>query len=61
MDGDGGRVGEWVPGTTGARIIDLMFTLNAESGTTLILVTHDVELARRCGRILHLIAGRLIS
>ena len=46
---------------TGARIIDLMFTLNAESGTTLILVTHDVELARRCGRILHLIAGRLIS
>jgi putative ABC transport system ATP-binding protein len=46
---------------TGARIIDLMFTLNAAAGTTLILVTHDVELARRCGRTLHLAAGRLIT
>jgi putative ABC transport system ATP-binding protein len=44
---------------TGQRIIDLLFGLNAESGTTLILVTHDVTLAERCGRRLHLEGGRL--
>ena len=45
---------------TGAAIIDLMFEMNAEQGTTLILVTHDEALARRCGRTLSLRAGRLV-
>jgi putative ABC transport system ATP-binding protein len=44
---------------TGQRIIDLLFGLNAESGTTLLLVTHDATLAERCGRRLHLEGGRL--
>ena len=47
--------------TTGAQIIELMFDMNAEAGTTLILVTHDEALARRCGRTLRLAAGRLVS
>ena len=46
---------------TGAQIIELMFDMNAESGTTLILVTHDEALARRCGRTLRLAGGRLVS
>mgnify|MGYP000697501590 CR=1 FL=1 len=46
---------------TGAQIIELMFDMNAEAGTTLILVTHDEALARRCGRTLRLAAGRLVS
>jgi putative ABC transport system ATP-binding protein len=44
---------------TGAQIIDLMFAMNAEAGTTLILVTHDEALARRCKRTLRLSGGRL--
>ncbi len=44
---------------TGRQIIDLMFAMNAEQGTTLVLVTHDEALAGRCGRILRLVAGRL--
>lgn len=44
---------------TGERIIELLFGLNAESGTTLVLVTHDMNLARRCQRILRLHDGRL--
>jgi putative ABC transport system ATP-binding protein len=44
---------------TGGEIIDLMFGMNAEAGTTLVLVTHDEALARRCGRVLRLVAGRL--
>ncbi len=44
---------------TGARIIDLLFELNREQGATLVLVTHDAELAARCGRRLHLADGRL--
>jgi putative ABC transport system ATP-binding protein len=44
---------------TGQRIIDLLFTLNAEAGTTLILVTHDTALAERCQRILSLQNGQL--
>lgn len=43
---------------TGARIIELLFELNASSHTTLILVTHDEALASRCQRRLHLVAGR---
>ena len=46
---------------TGSQIIELMFDMNAEAGTTLILVTHDEALAHRCGRTLRLAGGRLIS
>ncbi len=46
---------------TGAQIIELMFDMNAETGTTLILVTHDEALAHRCGRTLRLAGGRLVS
>ena len=44
---------------TGAAIIDLMFGLNAERGTTLMLVTHDEMLARRCMRLIRLSGGRI--
>jgi putative ABC transport system ATP-binding protein len=46
---------------TGEGIIELLFELNAESGTTLILVTHDEALARRCSRIVRLAAGRIVN
>lgn len=46
---------------TGAKIIELLFTLNRERGTTLLLVTHDAALAQRCGRTLHLDAGCLVA
>ena len=46
---------------TGADIIDLMFAINAEQGTTLVLVTHDEAIARRCGRVLKLAGGRLVN
>ena len=42
---------------TGRAMIDLLFELNREHGTTLILVTHDLGLAARCGRRLHIDAG----
>ncbi len=38
---------------TGERIIDALFELNREAGTTLVLVTHDPDLAARCRRIIH--------
>ena len=44
---------------TGEGIIDLLFTLNRESGTTLLLVTHDPHLASRCDRSLRLENGQL--
>jgi putative ABC transport system ATP-binding protein len=44
---------------TGHPIIDLMFAINAESATTLILVTHDEEIAVRCGRRIRMHAGQL--
>ena len=44
---------------TGHQIIELMFAINAESGTTLILVTHDEEIAARCARRLRMDAGQL--
>ena len=46
---------------TGHRIIELLFALNREQGTTLILVTHDPELAAYCDRTLELEGGRLRS
>jgi putative ABC transport system ATP-binding protein len=47
--------------TTGQRIIDLLFALNAEAATTLILVTHDDRVAQRCQRVIEIAAGRLRS
>ena len=44
---------------TGQQIIDLMFAINAESGTTLILVTHDEAIAARCARRLRMHAGQI--
>jgi len=46
---------------TGANIMELMFDLNQSSSTTLVLVTHDKQLAERCDRILELESGRLVS
>lgn len=46
---------------TGDRIADLLFTLNRERGTTLVLVTHDLTLARRCDRCLNLEDGKLVE
>jgi putative ABC transport system ATP-binding protein len=46
---------------TGQAIIELVFELNAEAGTTLVLVTHDEHLAVRCGRMLRLDSGRLVA
>ncbi|MBT8084995.1 MAG: ATP-binding cassette domain-containing protein [Woeseia sp.] len=46
---------------TGETIIDLMFHLNKDSATTLVLVTHDRSLAGRCEREISLDAGRLVS
>jgi putative ABC transport system ATP-binding protein len=46
---------------TGASIIQLLFDLNREVNTTLVLVTHDVALASRCDRTLTMAAGRLVT
>ncbi|AEB58699.1 ABC transporter ATP-binding protein [Ectopseudomonas mendocina] len=46
---------------TGERISDLLFQLNQERGTTLVLVTHDERLAHRCQRLIRLEAGHLID
>ena len=46
---------------TGARVIDLLFDLNAANGTTLVLVTHDRTIATRCNRLIELDAGKLVK
>lgn len=46
---------------TGAQVIELMLELNRAQGTTLILVTHDENLARRCGKQIRLAAGRVVQ
>lgn len=46
---------------TGAKIIDLIFELNAEFGTTLVLVTHDSRLADRCDRAIHIASGVIVT
>ena len=46
---------------TGARIMDLMFELNHSSSTTLVLVTHERSLAKRCDRIISLDVGKLVG
>ena len=43
---------------TGETVVDLLFRMNAETNTTLVLVTHDPGLASRCDRVLHMDAGR---
>ncbi|MEO8301433.1 MAG: ABC transporter ATP-binding protein [Rhizomicrobium sp.] len=48
-------------GATGAGIAELLFGLNAERGATLFLVTHEESLARRCGRILRMADGKVVS
>jgi putative ABC transport system ATP-binding protein len=45
---------------TGKLILDLLFELNAAAGTTLVLVTHDLEAAARCDRLLEMVSGRLV-
>lgn len=45
---------------TGDRVMDLLFTMVKETGTTLVLVTHDQELARKCSRVIHLEHGSLL-
>ncbi len=47
--------------STGEHIADLLFELNREFGTTLVLVTHDPSLARRCERALQIDAGQLLE
>jgi putative ABC transport system ATP-binding protein len=46
---------------TGEAVIQLMFELNRERGSTLVLVTHDPSIAARCGRTITIAAGRLVS
>jgi len=46
---------------SGAAVISLLFELNREYGTTLVLVTHDEALAARCGRMIRLVAGRIAA
>ena len=46
---------------TGQKIIDLLFSLNQDSGSTLILVTHDMALAKRCQRQMVINAGTVVS
>jgi putative ABC transport system ATP-binding protein len=46
---------------TGATVMELMFELNREAGTTLVLVTHDPDIAARCQRQLHIEAGHLAA
>jgi putative ABC transport system ATP-binding protein len=46
---------------TGERVGELLFNLNHERGTTLVLVTHDVRLAERCDRIVELDGGRIVN
>lgn len=46
---------------TGAKIVELIFDLNKEFATTLVLVTHDEGLAKRCGRSIRLVAGEIAS
>ena len=46
---------------TGAQVMDLLFTLKERTGATLLLITHDRALAKRCGRIVSLADGRIVS
>jgi putative ABC transport system ATP-binding protein len=46
---------------TGDRVVELLFDLNQEAGTTLVIVTHDMNLARRCDRLMRLKGGRILK
>jgi len=46
---------------TGETVINLLFELNRDAGTTLLLVTHDISLASRCNRILYMEAGQFVA
>jgi putative ABC transport system ATP-binding protein len=46
---------------TGAKVIDLLFDLNADFGTTLVLVTHDLRLADRCDRAIQIASGKVVT
>lgn len=48
-------------GETGHKIIEMLFALNASAGTTLVLVTHDLEIAQRAGRIIRLKSGSMVE
>ena len=48
-------------GRTGESIIDLLFGLARDQGTTLLLITHDTVLAGRCDRVLHIADGRIVG
>jgi len=48
-------------GATGRHVIELLFQLHVDAGTTLLLITHDSELARRCGRIVSLNDGLIVG
>ena len=47
--------------TTGQTVMDLLFKLNREQAITLIIVTHDEDIARRCNRQLHIKDGKLVT
>lgn len=46
---------------TGDRVVQLLFELNQEAGTTLVIVSHDLELAQKCQRLLRLRGGKVVS
>ncbi|WOO42771.1 ABC transporter ATP-binding protein [Rubellicoccus peritrichatus] len=46
-------------GSNGGHVVDLLFDLNAQKGTTLVLVTHDLDLAKKCDKVLKLRDGRI--
>jgi putative ABC transport system ATP-binding protein len=46
---------------TGEHVIELLFEMNRERGTTLVLVTHDPDLARRCDRRIHIAGGEIVG
>jgi putative ABC transport system ATP-binding protein len=46
---------------TGETVMELMFDLNREQGTTLLLVTHDTAIATRCERRITIEAGRIVQ
>ncbi len=48
-------------GDTAHRITDMLFELNRSAGTALVLVTHDMELAQRCGQVIRLKSGQRIA
>ena len=46
---------------TGEKVVKLLFDLNKDEGTTLVIVTHDIELAQKTGHILKLKGGQIIE